>query len=275
MCIIQKTNNVVETTIDDGSRAPDFEKMLENVCIETRQILTVQKMALEALVAQEGLGDSKELRVARRVYHQQLRRCSNAEYLLQLKQGEVCLNLEEVDFVILCLDLIQTVDHLMRQSGVRVTFQTGLNSLTMWIDTWKIYKLLLNLIFNNIRHMQRGDCLHVTLSRQGGGGVVTLWDTSKNLPVDTVKQFGQNSIGTDSGITISSELAKLHGGALMFTSPKGKGTIVAVKLPIRNPVTEQYTNVVDHAEADSVMSLILTELSDVLDDRAFSSVYQD
>jgi len=275
MRVIQKTNNIVEIVADEDASVADFERILENMCAETRQILTVQKMALEALVAQEDLGNSKELCIARKAYHQQLRRCSNIEYLLQLKGEGACLCLEEVDFVALCLDLVQTVDHLTRQTGVRVSFHTRLNSLTMRIDTCKIYKLLLNLIFNSLQHMQKGDSLHVTLSRQGGNSVVVLRDTGKGVRPDFVGRFGQNIVGTDLGVAISSKIAKLHGGMLMFTSLKGGGTIVTVKLPTHNPVTEQHVSVIGYAEADSVMSLIVTELSDVLDDQAFSGVYQD
>jgi len=275
MRVVQKTNNNIEVADNECISGIDFETVLESMCAETRQILTVQKMTLEALIVQESLDDSEKVRIARRAYHQQLRRCSNVEYLLQLKKKEACLRLEYANFVALCSNLIQTIDHLMRRTGVRVTFQTRLHSLAMWIDTWKIHKLLLNLIFNSLQHMQMGDNLHVTLSCQGEAGVVTLRDMSKGILADPFERFEQRVVGTDLGMAISSEIAKLHDGALMFTSPKGKGMIVTVKLPIRPPVTEQHVNLMGYVETDNVMSLIVTELSDVLDDKAFSSVYQD
>ena len=59
---------------------------------------------------------------------------------------------------------------------------------------------------------------------------------SKKLgrPFEQVQnQFSKNHTGSGLGLAISRSLAELHGGALKIRSTEGRGTIVSVRIPIR------------------------------------------
>lgn len=99
-------------------------------------------------------------------------------------------------------------------------------------------RILSNLIRNSIDHTPSGGSVRLTASTEGSRAVVVVADTGsgideKDLPRVFERFYkGERSAGTGLGLSIVSELVHRHGGTIDIKSEKGKGTTVALSLPL-------------------------------------------
>ncbi len=88
------------------------------------------------------------------------------------------------------------------------------------------------------------------------------------------REFSDTKAGLGLGLSLVSHIARLHGGSVMLENRKSGGTLVTLMIPtgldkvtsLHSPVPERW---------DSGPSLILTELSDVLDADCFQHIYPE
>ena len=264
-------------------------QLFENVCASMRRTLTVLNMATEFLApAITQLGDQGQhanLKILNKSYYQLERLCDNLDHFFRLQDGEGHLHLESVDLVRHCRDLAQSVNHFTSKQGVSLTFQTDTEQLLCVLDRPKITKLLLNLISNSLSRIDDAGSLSLELSLRGDDLLLALRDTGSGIPPEDIphifEQCRRNQSAFRSGIglglSISREIAQLHGGTLLLTSQEGRGTTVFVQLPIRQLEGggQLQEIALPYSRDDEGLRPILLELSDVLDDTAFQGLYLD
>ena len=262
--------------------------LLENVCASMRRTLTVLNMSTEflspAIFQLEDPKQKANLAVLNKTYYQLERLCDNLDHFFRLRDGESCLQLEYTDIVQLCRDLVQSVDHLVEKQGARFSFQADVGQLICAIDGKKITKLLLNLISNSLSRMGAPGSMALELSVKDEDFILALRDSGPGVPpVDIGHSFetcrreqSDPQAGVGLGLSISREIAQLHGGTLLLTSQNDRGTTVFVHLPIRRMEDGGHLQeaVVPYGDAGDLRS-ILMELSDVLDRDAFQARYLD
>jgi len=263
-------------------------QLLERVCSAMRRTLTVLNMATESLApAIEQTEEPKQrqnLTMINKTYYQLQRLCDNLDHFARLTRGQARLYLENTDLVKFCGDLVRSTDHFARKLSKRVHFQTDLNQLPAVLDRQKVTKLILNLISNSMKHLSEGDSLTLHLTSQGEDAVLTLRDTGTGIAQGQMAEIftqyqGRRSdtdiqAGVGLGLSIAQEIARLHGGTMLMTGGE-HGATLRLRLPTRQDPDSGVLQetALPYGEGNDGMHLILTELSDVLDDEAFLGQY--
>ena len=116
-------------------------------------------------------------------------------------------------------------------------------SLVLEADRRAIKQILLNLLSNAVKFTPKGGKIDVTaksltqavniIIEDNGIGISKKALEKLGQPFEQVQdQFTKNHKGSGLGLAIARSLTLLHGGTLKITSEKGKGTTVAVRLPL-------------------------------------------
>ena len=279
----------IYTLIPQAGTEPPNEQLLDRIFGTIRRTLTVLNMATELFVSGDGQEEAQKqkrhLALINKTNYQLQRLCDNLELFFRFSERQVRLYLEQFDLVDFCRDLVQSTDHLARRLSLRIHFQTDCDNLMASLDRQKVTRLLLNLISNSLKNMDEGGHLSIELTSQGEDAVILLRDTGSGMQVAHLAQaFTQyqgpladmdTQTGIGLGLNLAQEIARLHGGTLFLTSRAGRGTAVCLRLPVSRGADSGHLQeaALPYGEGDGGMHLILTELSDVLDDEVFLGRY--
>src|SRR5690606_16598341 len=107
-------------------------------------------------------------------------------------------------------------------------------------------QILLNLLSNAFKFTPDGGAVSVRARRIGDRIAIAIRDTGIGIPKEAIaklgrpfeqvqNQFTKSHKGSGLGLAITRSLTELHGGALRIYSREGHGTIVALRLPVRQP----------------------------------------
>lgn len=161
----------------------------------------------------------------------------------KIQSGTYALDAFEVDVGDVLRDCIAAAKAQAAEAGVELTLRVAFSLPLVRGDDTKLGQIFTNLISNAVKFTPKGGSVSVELVEQDNGGVMILVrDTGRGMTEDEIKvalePFGQVDSarsrwheGAGLGLTIAKSLVELHGGELMITSVKGKGTDVTVKLP--------------------------------------------
>lgn len=127
-----------------------------------------------------------------------------------------------------------------------------------------LFQIFCNLIKNSIDAMPDGGTLTVTTQIAEPDVIVTVTDTGTGLPADidrifepffTTKPIGS---GTGLGLAVSKELIEKYSGSITASRNEPKGTVMTVRIPIRNceatPLHKQVDNQRDSQSTNSTKS---------------------
>ncbi|NBC21050.1 MAG: hypothetical protein GVY06_08445 [Alphaproteobacteria bacterium] len=125
--------------------------------------------------------------------------------------------------------------------GIDVSVSSRIGSIV--VDEMAFRRVLMNLVTNAIQH--GGEPVNISIRaflRADGAPVVTIRDFGRGLPGSELERvfepFYQSQpqragefSGTGLGLTLSRELARLHGGDVHLSSREGAGTTASIVLP--------------------------------------------
>jgi two-component system cell cycle sensor histidine kinase PleC len=167
----------------------------------------------------------------------------------KIQSGTYALDTFEVDIATVLRDCLAAAEPEAAEAGVELVRRIAYSLPQVRGDDTKLGQIFTNLISNAIKFTPSGGTVTVEVLEQGNGGViVSIRDTGIGMTSDEVEvalePFGQVDTarsrwreGAGLGLTIAKSLVELHGGELMITSVKGKGTDVTVKLPPAHQIT--------------------------------------
>jgi signal transduction histidine kinase len=116
------------------------------------------------------------------------------------------------------------------------------------LDARAVRQILINLLSNAVKFTAAGEIgLHV--SERDGVLSFDVSDTGVGMSQMALARLGERftdihksgvrgAAGTGLGLSLAFSLAKLHGGALTFSSAPGEGTIARLDLPVRKTLAE-------------------------------------
>jgi two-component system cell cycle sensor histidine kinase PleC len=167
----------------------------------------------------------------------------------KLQSGTYALDAFEVDIGQVLRDCIDEATPAAAAAGVEITTRLAYSIPPVRGDDIKLAQIFRNLISNALKFTPRGGNVTVELREQGNGGVLTtVRDTGIGMTPEEIRialePFGQVDRarsrwreGAGLGLTIAKSLAELHGGELLITSVKDRGTDVTVSLPPSHQVS--------------------------------------
>ncbi len=262
--------------------------LLSGVSTEYKNMLSVLKMASGLLLPYiENIGNPRYSRYTAMIYHSyynMLRLTNNLSDLGCILHEDMPLVRSSFDIVSACSDLVDSVQHLISDTEVKLLFKSNEESLLIYADRVKLDKLLLNLLANSLSNTRHGDILTLSVVSAGDRFIIAVSDSGGGIPegimstawkrYSTPKTLAETEAGVGLGLTIVRNIARLHNGSAVLESRPGEGTTVTVSLPIEKPETTDFrTSVVDYESYD--MQQLLTELSGVISYEKYTTQYMD
>jgi len=146
---------------------------------------------------------------------------------IQLKRMPVNL----VDVVTASLDAVEV------PGGIEVHRKPGDGFIAASVDPVRLRRALENLVKNAVEAMPGGGVLTVSLTRVDEEAVISVGDTGKGIPEESLPNvfkpfFSTKPRGTGLGLAIAKQSVEAHGGTIEFESVQGVGTVFTVRLPL-------------------------------------------
>lgn len=161
----------------------------------------------------------------------------------KMQSGTYALDAFEIDIATILQDCVDDADASAREAGITLDLRRAFSLPLVRGDDTKLAQVFTNLISNAIKFTPEGGSITVEAVERGGDGVmIAVRDTGVGMTPEEVRvalePFGQVDSartrwreGAGLGLPIAKALIELHGGELMVTSVKGKGTDVTIHLP--------------------------------------------
>ncbi len=266
----------------------DTANLLSAVSTEFKNILAVLKMASGLLLPYvENIGNPRFSRYSAMIYHSyynMLRLTNNLGDLSSILREDVPLVKSSFDIIKACRDLIGSVEHLVKETGIELRFESNEQSLVIYADRVKLDKLLLNLLSNSLSNTPAGGILTLSVISAGDRFVISVSDSGEGIPGEVMltawnrysapRDLVDRESGIGLGLTIVRNIARLHNGSAVLESRPGEGTTVTVSIPIEKPeTTDMKISLFDYESYD--MQQLLTELSGVINYENYTLQYMD
>ena len=134
---------------------------------------------------------------------------------------------------------IAFLEHKASRRGVEIRNEVEPNAEPVFGDALELQQAILNILMNavdavdhnqgkiRVSRLREGARVHISISDNGMG--MTPEELERCLdPFYTTKDAGE---GSGLGLPVAASIVENHGGRLLMTSEKGKGTTVTIELP--------------------------------------------
>ncbi len=251
---IQKANEDLEKLTDE--LAETNQKLLThdrlktefftNVSHELRTPLTLILAPLKPLI--EGNSSIlppvvKETLVAMQNNgHRLLKQINNLLDFSKLEAGKLRLNIENIDLIGFCKDIISAMQHAATTRGLKLYFQYQMGDpIKVMIDAEQFEKVIMNLLHNAIKFTPQGGRITLFLDERDDDVELVVQDTGVGIPENMLEtifdRFAQvdgsstrSNEGTGLGLSLAKEIVELHGGEIRAESVQGKGSRFIVRV---------------------------------------------
>lgn len=220
-----------------------------NVSHEFRTPLTLLLGPLEDCLADDGgslpEAQRQRLEIAHRNSLRLLKLVNTLLEFSRIEAGRVQASYEPVDLGSLTADLASNFRAACEQAGIRLTIlcrPDPASSDIAYVDRDMWEKIVLNLLSNAFKFTLEGS-ITVSLRLGGGRAQLSVVDTGTGIPATALPHLferfyqvpgaeGRSREGSGIGLSLVSELVKLHGGVVRVTSAPGTGSHFTVSIPL-------------------------------------------
>jgi two-component system cell cycle sensor histidine kinase PleC len=162
----------------------------------------------------------------------------------KIEAGQFSMEREQIDLHPLITETVRVISLQAAEKSISVETKIA-PSMTLYADRRAVKQIVINLLSNAVKFTGQGGRIQVRARNVAGAMMVSIEDNGCGIPKDALSklgrpfeqvqnQFSKNHTGSGLGLAISRSLAELHGGALKIRSTEGVGTIVSVRIPVRN-----------------------------------------
>lgn len=293
-------NNTIEasgSTIDDLAILRLFPKkcasdenlaLLDNVNYQMRDALSVMSMSSSFLSAAIDKLERPDLQnymsILMQNYYKLARISENLTSFTQMTTSSYNFSPSNIDVVKFLKDLLSTLDVLSEKLSVKISFETTESSHIIGLDGGKFAQMLLNLLSNSIKYTDPGGTIVVSFSTHKDKVIIGVKDTGSGIPLNhlqaSITKHSQERKTSDVlggigiGLSLASNIARLHGGSLLMESIEGKGTSVKITLPDKT-VSSNLVREDISPSLDIDIHQIYTQLADALPSDLFNPKYLD
>lgn len=161
----------------------------------------------------------------------------------KIEAGRFSLDCEEIDVATVLGEALRTIALQAQEKHVALDTRIA-QIMPVEVDIRAIRQVFLNLLSNAVKFTPAGRRISVHAHTTNNALVFSIADSGVGIPKAAISKLGQpfeqvenqftkTHTGSGLGLAISRSLIELHGGRLRIFSTEGKGTIVALRIPLR------------------------------------------
>jgi two-component system OmpR family sensor kinase len=238
---VGRLTGVINALLDRLERASAAERRFaSDAAHELRTPLAVLRTGLEVALARER--NAAESRAAlESAQREVVALCKVAEELLMLARlgGDVAIDQKPVDLGALVGEVVGAVEPLAAAKGIALGINLA-HGLAVAGHESHLKRLVINLLDNALKFTPAGGRIGVELARDGSFAVLRIADTGPGIdPTELPHIFerffrGKRSAGDGAGLGLSlcSEIVRLHGGEIGAANRPAGGTELTVRIAL-------------------------------------------
>ncbi len=168
--------------------------------------------------------------------------------LSRIESGQFKLREEDTDMGELVQGVVKRLSEQTAAAQVKVTVESLAGLPPVSVDPRALQQVLGNILANAVKFTPPGGRICVGLARQGDNIETTVADTGCGMPPEHLARLGEAFLQADDvlarshqgaglGLALAKALVLMSGGRMEVTSESGKGTRVAIALPVPRAAT--------------------------------------
>ncbi len=195
----------------------------------------------------------------------------------KLEHSKEKLKIHPTEIVSFSREITIYFQSLAQTRNITLDFHSKFEEETLWIDTDKIEKILVNLLSNAFKFTPDGGHIEVLLSENETHILLAIKDNGKGISAEKIpyifdRFYTENSLsGTGIGLHLSQEYAQMHQGEITVSSHSGEGTVFTLML---NKGKDHFINETITELPVSQMSYEATQLDDNEEKALLSKQYE-
>ena len=247
--VIERTNSLEtsEARLREADRRKD--EFLATLAHELRNPLAPVRNAAQILKFKNS--SVPEVRWATEVIDRQIHAMSrlidDLMDVSRINQGKIELRIERVDLLDVLQDAVETTRPFIDEYGHELVFVAPEQRLPLDADRTRLGQVLMNLLHNAAKYMDKGGRIDVNVRAESGECVVTVKDAGIGIPSEHLakvfEMFAQvesalsrSRGGLGIGLSLTRRLVEMHKGQILARSEgPGKGSEFEVRLPLAAP----------------------------------------
>ncbi len=217
-----------------------------NISHEFRTPLTLILGSLEEMLHNDASSSIYADRVAIEATHRNAMRLLRLVNALldfsRIESGRAKAEYQRVDLAQYTADLAANFRSVMEKGGLNFLVDCQPLEEATYVDKEMWEKIVLNLLSNAFKYTLSGQ-VSIRLYTENGFAVLAVQDTGVGIPAAELPRMferfhrvqnvvGRSFEGTGIGLSLVSELVKLHGGTISVDSQKGEGSTFMVYIPL-------------------------------------------
>lgn len=221
----------------EEEKSEALEQMMEEVAHEIRNPLTSIGGFARRVYDRLPQGDPNK-KYMEMIINDVARLENMMKELLELETAAISYR-ERTNINDVIMEALKSFEQDLEDRGIEAKTELGDNLPLISIDQEQMKMALANLIKNSIEAMQdKLKILKITSRISDGRMEIQVSDTGKGIPKDKIKNifdpfFTSKTRGPGVGLTLTLKIIQEHRGTVSVESEPGKGTIFAIRLPLK------------------------------------------
>jgi signal transduction histidine kinase len=142
-------------------------------------------------------------------------------------------------------EIKRTFSHALQTKNASLEFRIEKGIDTVWADKNRIRQVFINLITNSLTYSDRGVKIIISLKKESNFFIIEMKDTGWGIGAHDLVHIGEKFFrgsyahitkGTGLGIALCEEIIRMHGGVLEITSEIPEGTLIVIRIPMRESI---------------------------------------
>lgn len=215
-----------------------------NISHEFRTPLTLMLGPLEELLKGKDTLNREQLENVDAAHRNAIRLLRLVNTLLdfsRIESGRIQAEFRPVDWISVTRDLVSNFRSIVEKAGLELKIECGEITEPVYVDFGIWEKIVLNLLSNAFKYTLKGT-ITITLHQKGNSVEMRVKDTGVGIPEKELPSMfqrfhriantaGRSYEGTGIGLSLVSELVKLHKGTITVESKVKEGSTFIVTLP--------------------------------------------
>lgn len=164
--------------------------------------------------------------------------------ITKLNSGAFDISFQNHNIVSVIEDVITAVASYLKNTNIRVVFDTDIEEKIIACDIDLIERMILNLISNGIKFSVHNSLIYVRIRDGQDYVTIEVRDNGIGIPDNKIHSIfesftkvddslSRNNEGSGIGLSLVSAAIKMHNGSIKVYSKKGTGTTFTIQLPVK------------------------------------------